>query len=411
MYPVTPGLATHALYAYCYECDNGPAANEGTAMDYELSPELQQMRATLRRFTERELEPWASVIDRTGETPREVTQLLARNGYLGLRLSESYGGAGLGLFASCLTLEEFSRSHRVFTLEVGATSGLTPTAIERHGSAGQRQKYLPGLVRGELRTAFALTEPEAGSDSQSIKTRAQQVVGGWVLNGRKHYINGAHDADFVLVMAVTDPEKRARGGITAFLLDQGTPGFNVTRIDTTMGSAAIKLAELTFEDCRVADSAVLGEVGQGFRLAMESLTEGRLSVACSCLGTADRLLELSVAHAKQRVTFGKPLAERQAIQWMLADSAVELAQARALTYDTIRRVEAGQEVGAAPSMAKLACSEMVGRVADRAVQIHGGMGIVQGFPVERFYRDIRHYRIGEGSSEMQRMLIARALLK
>jgi acyl-CoA dehydrogenase len=384
---------------------------QNSTMAPELSSELQQMRSALRRFTLRELEPWARVIDATGETPREVTALLARNGYLGLRLGETWGGAALGLFAYCLTLEEFSRSHRVFTLEVGATSGLTPNAIERHGSAEQRAKYLPGLVRGEMRTAFALTEPDAGSDSQSIKTQARKVDGGWVLNGRKHYINGADGADFVLVMAVTDAQKRARGGITAFLVDKGTPGFGVTRIDTTMGSAAIKLAELTFEDCRVDDRAVLGEVGQGFRLAMESLTEGRLSVACSCIGTADRLLEMSIEHAKQRQTFGKPLAERQAIQWMLADSAVELAQARALTYQTIRNVESNVDVGTAPSMAKLACSEMVGRVADRAVQIHGGMGIVQGFPVERFFRDVRHYRIGEGSSEMQRMLIARALLK
>jgi len=185
----------------------------------------------------------------------------------------------------------------------------------------------------------------------------------------------------------------------------------VTRIDTTIGSEAIKLAELTFEDCVVPDEAVLGEVGRGFQIAMSSLTSGRLGVACSCIGAADRLIEMAAAHAKQRSTFGKPLAERQAIQWMLADSATELAAARALTYETLRRVEAGEDVGAAASMSKLLCSEMVGRVADRAVQIHGGMGLMRGYPVERFYRDIRHYRVGEGSSEIQRTLIAREVLR
>lgn len=214
-----------------------------------------------------------------------------------------------------------------------------------------------------------------------------------------------------MIMAVTDPAKRARGGITAFLVDKGTPGFKVTRVDTTIGSEAIKLAELTIEDCFLPDSAVLGEVGQGFKIAMESLTAGRLGVSVSCIGTADRLIELSAAHARQRVTFGQPLSERQAIQWMLADSATELSMARAFAYETLRRVEAGEDVGTAPSMCKLYCSEMVGRVADRAVQIHGGMGLVKGYPIERMYRDVRHYRVGEGSSEIQRMLIARDVLK
>lgn len=380
-------------------------------MSATLTPELEQMRAALRKFTTNELEPWARVIDETDEVPEEVPRLLARNGYLGMRVDEQYGGGGLGLAPYCLALEEFSRSHRVFTTIVAASSGNTPLAIARFGTDAQRRKYLPGLTDGTSRSAFALSEPEAGSDSAAIKTRAERSGAGWVLNGRKHFINGAHVADFVMVMAVTDPEKRARGGITAFIVERGTPGFEVTRVDTTIGSGAIKLAELTFDGCRLDDSAVLGEVGQGFRIAMESLTEGRLSVACSCIGAADRLLEMSVAHAQARHTFGKPLAERQAIQWMLADSAMELAAARALTYSTILDVEAGIDTGSRPSMSKLYCSEMVGRVADRAVQIHGGTGVIRGFPVERFYRDVRHYRIGEGSSEIQRILIARSLFK
>jgi acyl-CoA dehydrogenase len=380
-------------------------------MQIEMTPELGELRAALRRFTTETLEPIALEVDRTGEMPERALEILREHGYLGMRLPAEYGGGGFDLLTYCLALEEFSRSHRVFTLLLDATSGLNPIGIARFGTPAQKEKYVARLANGTLSAAFALTEPEAGSDSQAIRTRAERRGDGWVLNGRKHYISGAHRADVVLVMAVNDPEKRARGGITAFLVERGTPGFAVTRVDTTIGSEAIKLAELTFEDCFVPEAAVLGEVGQGFKIAMSSLDSGRLGVSCSCIGTADRLLEMSAEHAKQRSTFGKPLADRQAIQWMLADSATELAAARTLTYETLRRVDAGENVGAATSMVKLYCSEMVGRVADRAVQIHGGMGLVRGFPVERFYRDIRHYRVGEGSSEIQRMLIAREVLR
>ncbi len=376
----------------------------------ELAPEHAELRQAARRFAEEQLEPIAMEIDRTGEVPAHTMDVLREHGYLGMRLPPEIGGAGLGIFEYCIIQEEFSRSHRMFTLLTGATSGLTPTAILRHGSAAQKDKYLNGLVTGRIKSAFGLTEPESGSDSAAMKTRAIKKDDGWVLNGRKHFINGGGSADVLMVMAVTDPEKRARGGISAFLIDKGTPGFSVTRIDTTMGSEAIKLAELTFEDCFVPDEAVLGKVGDGFRFAMESLDEGRLNVACACLGVADRVLTMAIGHAQQRKTFGKPLSERQAIQWMLVDSATELQAARAMAYDVLRRIDAGQNTGAGPSMVKLFCSEMVGRVADRAVQVHGGMGLIRGFPVERFYRDIRHYRVGEGSSEVQRMVIARRLL-
>jgi acyl-CoA dehydrogenase len=243
-----------------------------------------------------------------------------------------------------------------------------------------------------------------------MRTRAEKVEGGWKIEGRKHWISGGHSADVVMVMAVTDPQKRARGGIGAFLVERGTPGFDVTRVDTTIGSEAIKLGELTFTDCFVADEALLGGPGEGFAIAMGSLTSGRLGVSAACIGAADRLLAMSVEHAKARSTFGQKLADRQAIQWMLADSATEIEVARAFLYDTLRHVAAGAAIGTAASMCKLFCSEMVGRVADRAVQVHGGMGLIRGYPVERFYRDIRHYRVGEGTSEIQRMLIARDLL-
>ena len=376
----------------------------------EITPELAEVRAAMRRFAVERLEPIAEEIDRTGEVPAVAIAALRDQGYLGMRLPAEYGGGDFDLATYCLALEEFARSHRVFTLLLDATSGLTPIAIARAGTAEQKRKYVPGLAAGSMSASFALTEPEAGSDSAAIRTRAVRGDGGWILNGRKQYISGAHRADVVLVIAVTDPARRARGGITAFLVDRGTPGFTVTRVDTTIGSEAIKLADLALDDCFVPDAAVLGEVGAGFGIAMGSLTSGRLGVSCSCIGAADRLLEMSVTHAKARHTFGKPLAERQAIQWMLADSATELAATRALVYETLRQASAGAEPRVAGGMCKLYASEMVGRVADRAVQIHGGMGLVRGFPVERFYRDVRHYRVGEGASEIQRMLIARDLL-
>jgi len=379
-------------------------------MIVEFGAEHAGFRADIRRIVDGALEPLARIIDDTGEIPNEVYDELRVHGLLGMRLPEEVGGAGIGLEEYGIVLEEVSRSHRVFSNIVNSTSGLAPMAIAKHGSEVQKGRYLAGLTQGELRTAFALTEPEAGSDSAAIRTRAERVEGGWRLNGRKHYISFGHVADVVMVIAVTDPEKRKRGGISAFLVDKGTPGFEVTRIDTTIGSHAIKLAELTFQNCVVSNDALHGEEGDGFRFAMETLHEGRLGVAYSCIGASDRLLELAIAHARERHTFGKPLSERQAIQWMIADSAVELSAGRAMTYDLMKRLASGENIGAGSSMSKLYCAEMANRVADRSVQIHGGMGLVRGFPVERMYRDLRHYRVGEGSSEMQRMIIARALL-
>ena len=380
-------------------------------MDFEITPELAEVRAALRRFTIEKLEPLAQEVDRTGEIPVAAWTLLREHGYLGMRLPQEFGGGGFDLATYCLALEEFSRAHRVFTIMLDYTSGLTPIAIATSGTDAQKHKYVAKLAAGTFRAAFALTEPGAGSDSAALTTRAERRGDGWVLNGRKHYISGGHAADVLMVIALTDPAKRARGGITAFLVDKGTPGFDVTRIDSTIGADVVKLGELSFEDCYLPDEAVIGAVGQGFKIAMGSLTSGRLGVSCSCIGAADRLLEMSVAYSKERQTFGKPLAERQAIQWMLADSAMEIALARSLTYEVLRRAQAGDDRGIGTSFAKLHCSEMVGRVADRAVQIHGGTGVIRGFPVERFYRDVRHYRIGEGSSEVQRRLIARDLLK
>jgi acyl-CoA dehydrogenase len=380
-------------------------------MQQEISPELAEMRREVRRFVEGELAPFAEAMDRDGEIPPGLLPALARQGFLGMRIAEEFGGAAMSLAQYCLVQEEVSRAHPMYAVILASSGGLAPMAIQRHGTAAQKQHYLPPMPRGELRTAFALTEPEAGSDAAAIRTRAVRIGDGWVINGTKHFISHVEGAGLVAVMAVTDPAKGARGGITAFLVDRATPGMTVTRTDLTMGSPVWKLSEITFADCRVPASAVLGEVGKGFGIAVETLNEGRLSVASLCLGTAARMQELAAAHARERKTFGAPLSDRQAIQWMLADSETEIAMAQALLYATIRALEAGEPIGAAASMCKLACSEMAGRVTDRAVQIFGGSGLVRGLPIERAFRDMRLFRIGEGTSEVQRMVIARTLLR
>lgn len=376
----------------------------------EVTPEIGAMRAEVRRFVERELPRWAAEVDSTGTFPKALMGVLAAQGLLGMRLPERYGGWGASLPHYCMVHEELARCHPMFTILTSSAGGLTPMAIAKVGTDAQREKYLPPLTRGESRTAFALTEPGGGSDSANVRTRAERVPGGWVLNGQKQFISNADVADVVCVIAVTDPALRARGGITAFLVDRGTPGLSVTRVETTMGSPAWTLSEIYLENCRVPDEAVLGTVGQGFQLASSALTEGRMSVACICLGAGERLLELAAAYAKERKTFGAPLADRQAIQWMLADSATELAAARALVQETLASDLEGKAARARASMCKLYCSEVAGRIADRAVQIHGAMGVVKGYPIERFYRDLRLFRVGEGSSEMQRMVIAREVL-
>lgn len=379
-------------------------------MTSDVSFDREEMRGPLRRFTMNELEPWIPEIEKDGEVPEAVVALLRDNGYLGLRIDPEFGGHGLGLAVQCLVMEEFSRSHRAFALTSGGTSGLSAAALARHGTPEQKARYLPKLAEGRVVTAFALSEPEAGSDNAAMKTIARKTDDGWVINGRKHFISNGHRADFILLIAISDPEKRTKGGVSAFLVEKGTPGFEVARVEQTMGSNYTKLSELTFEDCKVPHSALLGPEGGGFRIAMESLAEGRLSVSSSCIGAADRMLEMAVDYARQRKTFGKPLATRQAIQWMLADSAMELAATRALVYANIADLEAGRNIGAGASMCKLYASEMVNRIADRCVQIHGGTGLVRSFPVERFYRDVRYFRVGEGASEIQRMIIARDLI-
>jgi acyl-CoA dehydrogenase len=262
--------------------------------------------------------------------------------------------------------------------------------------------------------SFALTEPGAGSDAAAISTTAVKKENVWILNGTKHFITNAPRADVFTVLALNDKEKRARGGITAFIVEKGTPGLTIGKIFRAMGNVGSKPAEVIFEDCQVPEENIIGGpkmVGQGFRTAMKTLTEGRLTLSASMIGFAERSLSLARDHAKIRVQFGKPIAENQAIQWMLADSATEIYAATCMLYEAAARYDAEEKVDTQAAMVKLFASEMLGRITDRALQIYGGMGYIRESPIEHLYRDARMFRIVEGTSEIQRIIIARSVLK
>ncbi|MBI4589858.1 MAG: acyl-CoA dehydrogenase family protein [Candidatus Rokubacteria bacterium] len=381
-------------------------------MKAEVPEEFELLVKSVRQFVQRELEPAAEVVEREGRVPEEAVAKLRGAGYFGLTIPARYGGTGLGVLPYCLVQEELAQTHSCFGTLIAGNNGIGSHALVHFGTEEQKAKYLPALARGEVISAFALSEPNAGSDAEGIETTAHPLDGGFMLNGRKHFISRATVADLFTVMAVTDRAARPkRKGITAFLVERGTPGFTIGPAHRTMGSDVVPAGEVTFDECRIPASNVIGEVGGGFAVAMSTLAEGRLNVAAKCVGTARRLLDLSVRYSKERVQFGRPICQNQAIQWMLADSATEIAAGRALLYSVASCLERGEDVRRESSMVKLFCSEMVGRVADRAVQIHGGMGYMSELPVERMYREVRLWRIVEGTSEIQRLIVARSLLE
>ncbi len=380
-------------------------------MDYNLPSEIVEMKQAAHEFVHKTLIPLEATVDKSGEVPQSALKQLRELGYYGITSPEEYGGMGLGQLAYCSILEELAQAHPAFTEELAIANGLGSHAILSNGTPEHKDRYLSRIVSGEIVTAFALSEPQAGSDAANIQTTATKVPGGWKLNGNKLYITNGATANLYTVIAVTDREKKSRGGITAFLVERPTPGFEVAQILETMGSKPYHHAELVFTDCFVPDEMVLGTVGNGFKIAMETLDEGRLHVAASACGIAQRLLEMSVEWSKNRVAFGNPIAVNQGIQWMLSDSATELYASQQMLYNACWRLDQGEKVSKQCAMTKLFASEMVGRVADRAVQVHGGMGYMKELPIERMYRDVRVMRIYEGTSEIQRMVIARELLK
>ncbi|MBU4566946.1 MAG: acyl-CoA dehydrogenase family protein [Desulfarculus sp.] len=384
-------------------------------MDFEISENIRLMTDTIRRFVKKDLEPISQQVEDEDRIPEEVVQTMRELGLFGLSIPEEYGGLGLNVLGECLVYEEMSAVNACFRTRIGTNNGIGSQGIVIDGTEEQKQKYLPKMASGEWIGVFALTEPEAGSDAANVQTTAELKGDKWVLNGRKHFITNGDIADVSTVFAVTDKAKRAKGGITGFLVEKTDPGFFVGTIERKMGMRGSHTSELIFDNCEIPKDRIIGgdaNLGLGFRTAMKILDKGRLTMGASAVGSAQKLLDLSVEYAKQRVQFGKPIGEFQAVQIMLADMATQIYAGRQMLHHAAwLRDKRGTAVVKEASMVKLFCTEMANRVADMAVQIHGGMGYMKDFPVERFYRDLRLTRIYEGTSEIQRNVIARELLK
>jgi len=383
-------------------------------MDFEIPENLRIMQDTIRRFVNQDLEPISQKVEEEDCIPEEIVQQMRELGLFGLSIPEEYGGLGLGTVGECLVYEELSKTNAAFRSRIGTSNGIGSMGILFDGTEEQKQKYLPRIASGEWTSCFALSEPEAGSDAANIKTTADRDGDYFVLNGLKHFITNGDVADIATVIALTDKDKRTRGGITAFVAEKGTPGFSVGTIERKMGLRGSHTCELIFDNCRVPVAQVIGGeplIGQGFKTAMSVLDKGRLTMGACALGAAQKLIDLSIEYAKQRIQFGKPIAQFQSVGNMLADMATEIYAARQMLYHAAWLRDQGKKVIKEASMVKLFCTEMACRVANNAVQIFGGMGYMKDCPVERFYRDLRLYTIYEGTSEIQRLVIARELTK
>jgi acyl-CoA dehydrogenase len=372
---------------------------------------LDQLLAAVRRFVNERLIPLEAKVAEDDAVPADALAEMRALGLFGLSIPEEYGGLGLSMEDECRTMFEFCRCSPAFRSAFGTNVGIGSQGLVMFGTEAQKQKYLPGIAAGEIVTSFALTEPEAGSDSGAVRTRAERDGEAYVLNGTKRYITNANRASLFTVMARTNPEVKGGAGVSALLVPSDLPGVSVGRPEKKMGQQGAHICDINFDTVRVPAENRLGEEGQGFRIAMQVLDRGRLHIASVCVGVAERLIEESVRYAAERKQFGQPIANFQMIQAMLADCRAETNAGRAMVLDAARRRDAGEDVTLDAAAAKLFCSEMVGRVADRAVQIFGGSGYVADHGIERFYRDVRIFRLYEGTSEIQRLIIAREMMK
>jgi butyryl-CoA dehydrogenase len=385
-------------------------------MDFSLSSDQILIRDTVRKFMETEMRPILREYEREEKFPAEQLRKLGELGCCGMLVPEEWGGAGTDTISYVLMLEEVARVCASTAVALSVTSSVAGVPVWKFGSEAQKKKYLTPLSRGEILGAFCLTEPQAGSDAAGIQTRAVRDGDHYVLNGTKSWVTNGGVSGVYLVFAKTDPDAGARG-VTAFLVEPSFPGFRISRYEEKMGLHLSRSAEVVFDNCRVPAENRLGEEGQGLRIALESLDGGRVGIAAQALGLAQGAMDAAARYAKQRRTFGKPIAEYQAIQWMLADMQTEIEAARALTHyaafirDKESREPGSRRPGSHASRAKLYASEMANRVAYRAVQIHGSVGYSRETDVERYYRDARVLTIYEGTSEMQRIVIARDLLR
>ena len=380
-------------------------------MDFSFPKEYQLFRRMVRDFVENEVRPLAREIDRDHRVPFETIKKLAEPGLLGVPFPQKYGGVGAGETGYCILMEELDKVCPSTAAIVGTHIGIGAMSIYLGGTEEQKQKYLVPMSKGELIGAFALTEPGAGSDAASIATRAVRDGDYYVLNGTKNFITNGGHADIISVMAVTDPSLGARGGVTAFIVEKGFPGFTVGTSENKMGIRGSNTSELIFEDCRVPKENVLGQFGAGFITFMKTLDIGRVSLGAGCLGGAQACLEGSIQWTKTRQQFGVPIAQKQSVHFMIADMATEVEALRSLIYRTAWLVDTGQPFTKEAAMCKLYGSEVIHRCIDRTLQIHGGLGYSRDFWVERAFRDQRIAEIFEGTSQIQRIVIASNLFR
>ncbi len=378
-------------------------------MDFEYSDEQEDLRKSVREFAEREILPNVMKWDEASEFPLATIKELGKMGIMGTIFPTEYGGSGLGYVEYVIAVEELSRVDGSVGIIVAAHNSLCSNHIFLAGTEEQKRKYIPKLALGEFIGAWGLTEPSAGSDAGSARMTATRRGKGWVLNGTKTFCTNGHYSDVVVVLAVTDKTAKTHG-LSAFVVEKDSKGFRPGKKENKLGLRASDTAELIFEDCELPAESLLGKEGAGFIDAMRILDGGRISIAALSLGIAQGAYEAALKYAKERKQFGKSIAEFQAIQWKLADMATEIEAARLLTNQAASRKDAGRKTTLQSSMAKLFASEVAVRCANESVQIHGGYGFIKDYPAEKFYRDCKLCTIGEGTSEIQRMVIARQIL-
>ncbi len=378
-------------------------------MNFELTDEQQQVKRTVREFAEAELKPHVLEWDEAQYFPKELWPKLGELGLTGVIFPEEFGGAGMGYIEYATVIEELSRVDGSIGLSVAAHNSLCTNHIYQYGSQAQRERYVTPLARGEKVGAWALTEPGSGSDASGLKTSAQKKNGGWVLNGAKNFITHGISGDTCVVLAFTEREMRSRG-VSAFIVERGTPGFLPGKKENKLGVRASETASIIFEDCFVPNENLLGERGRGFVNAMQILDGGRISIASMALGIAQGAYESALKYAKEREQFGKPIFEFQAIQFKLADMATQIDAARLLVHRAAWLKDNKKQTTKESAMAKIYASEIAVKVCEEAIQIHGGYGYTKDYPPEKYWRDAKLCTIGEGTSEVQRLVIARQLV-
>src|SRR6266705_7147188 len=385
-------------------------ARPGGLLDFQLNEEQLHLKRSVREFAEREIKPNVMKWDEAGEFPLATIKELGKLGMLGMIFPPEYGGAGMGYVEYVTTIEELSRVDGSVGLIVAAHTSLCSNHIFLAGNEAQKKKYVSKLATGEYIGAWGLTEPSSGSDAGSARMSAAKAKGGWVLNGTKTFITNGGHADVVVAIAVTDRAAHTHG-LSAFIVEKGAKGFRPGKKENKLGLRASDTAELIFEDCCIPLDALCGKEGDGFIDAMLVLDGGRISIAALSLGMATGAFEAALKYSKERKQFGRPISDFQAIQWKLADMATEIDAARLLTYRAASMKDAGKKTTEQSSMAKLYAGEVAVRVANECVQIHGGYGYIKEYPAEKYYRDVKLCTIGEGTSEIQRLVIAREILR